>query len=376
MNVPFSRPGTRLLYVKVPTKHRGGWLNRSTGTADRTLAMRMGRMLEELGPRGKREIQFLDAIRKSELSVAELYDAYSEGADGLEALKRRLLEVDVEPVVTRWLESLRGYVAPDTRKHYQKHVRTLIPQGVRFPSSRLRTAELISWIETIPGKPGTKRKYHAAMSRFCQYLVGLEIINSNPMRNVKPPSPARPRTEYLEHANVLRLVEAQEEPYRTLSALIHGTGMEVSVAIAIRRRDIEKTGDGKWAIVARGTKTRVRTRRVYLDRWAIPYIERSISMLTPDAHIFPEMNRWTPSDVHRAACKRLGIENYTLRDARHTWAVRATRAGASPEIVRRQLGHANTQMVNLVYAPFRPNEEEMTGWHERAEQQDLKNGTR
>ena len=61
--------------------------------------------------------------------------------------------------------------------------------------------------------------------------------------------------------------------------------------------------------------------------------------------------------------------------ARHTWAVRAIRNGASLEVIRRQLGHVNTHMANLVYAPFQPNEEEMTTWHDRAEEHDRKNGT-
>lgn len=374
MNQPFNRSGTKLLSVKVPTRHRGGWLNRSTGTANRALALRMARMLEELGPRGKREVLFLDAIRKKELTVAELYDAYQEGLDGLESLRRRLLEVDVEPIVSRWLESQKGRIVVDTWKHYKKHVRSLIPEGIRFPSSRLRGAELIPWLESISGKPGTKRKYHAAISQFCKYLVGLEILSSNPMRNVPAPPPARPRREYLDHADVIRLIDAQEEPFRTLSAIIHATGIEVSVAIGIKRRDISKSEKGIWMIFAPGTKTASRLRTVYLEPWANPYLEKHVAMLTPDASLFPRMNRWAPSEKHRAACKKLGIKNYTLKDARHTWAVRAIRNKASLEVIRRQLGHVNTVMANLVYAPFQPNEEEMTGWHASAEQQDRKNG--
>lgn len=375
MSAIYRRKGSKLYQIKVPTRHAGGWINRSTGTANKHVAVAMAKMLDDIGPRGKRLVLFLDAIHNNTLAVGDLYDAYNAGPASLDALRDRMLEVDVEPLIEKWLLSVRGRVAADTIKHYRKHVRTFIPVSVRCPSSQLRRATLRAWFDGIEAKPGTKRKYHAAMSQFCQYLIDLEILAANPMRSIRPPAPAAPRTEYLENDRVIQLVDSQLEQYRTLSALIHGTGMEVSVAVGLKKRDVEKTKNGGWAIVARGTKTASRTRRVYVDTWAVPYLEARIAMLTPDADLFPNVDRWRASDSHREACERLGILNYTLRDARHTWAVRATRAGASPEVVRRQLGHANTLMVNKVYAPFRPNEEEMTGWHDRAAQQDTKHGT-
>jgi integrase len=71
-----------------------------------------------------------------------------------------------------------------------------------------------------------------------------------------------------------------------------------------------------------------------------------------------------------AACAAVGIEDYWLRDSRHTYAVRAIRAGASIEFVAEQLGHANTTMVLDVYGRYRPDETERTAWERRAAEQD------
>jgi integrase len=62
----------------------------------------------------------------------------------------------------------------------------------------------------------------------------------------------------------------------------------------------------------------------------------------PNAPLFPGINRWTTSDTHRSVCSQLEIEDYRLRDSRHTYAVRAIRSGASFEAVAQQLGHADT----------------------------------
>ena len=152
-----------------------------------------------------------------------------------------------------------------------------------------------------------------------------------------------------------------------LSALLHGTGMEVSVALGLKRRDIDET---ERRVRARGTKTHSRDRLAIIAEWAWPMVKEHISLLTPNAPLFPGINRWTASDKHRAACKALGIEDYQLKDSRHTYAVRAIRAGASFELVARQLGHADTTMVVRVYGRYRPTAEEMTAWEERAAQQD------
>ena len=99
-------------------------------------------------------------------------------------------------------------------------------------------------------------------------------------------------------------------------------------------------------------------------------IERHVALLTPNAPLFPGINRWTASDKHRDACLALEIEDYQLKDSRHTYAVRAIRAGAPFEVVARQLGHADISMAVKVYGRFKPSEQEMSEWERIASAQD------
>jgi len=55
----------------------------------------------------------------------------------------------------------------------------------------------------------------------------------------------------------------------------------------------------------------------------------------------------------------VGIEDYTIHDARHSWAVRARRAGVDFEVIARQLGHRSTAQAVNVYARFRPTDQDM-----------------
>jgi integrase len=353
-------------YVGVPT--RGGiWLKRTTGTKDKSLARSMARMIDDLGPKGKRAWAFLDAISDKALSVAHLYDAYT--ADLLDDLQARMEDVDLEPRVAEWLTVIGSNLAQDTVDHYELYVRSLIPTDERFPRSSLTHERLVHWLAHRPVGRSTKRKYHAAFSSFCEYLKTIAVLQRNPMREVKAPNPAPARMRSLELTEVQRLIDAQPRPYNALSALLHGTGIEVSVALSLKRRDLE---EARREVRARGTKTRARDRIARVADWAWPMVERHISLLTPNAPLFPGINRWTASDKHREACKALEIEDYQLKDSRHTYAVRAIRAGAQFEVVAQQLGHVDTTMVVRVYGRFKPSEQEMTQWERIAAAQDAK----
>ena len=72
--------------------------------------------------------------------------------------------------------------------------------------------------------------------------------------------------------------------------------------------------------------------------------------------------RRTLARAHRRACKTLRIADYTQRDARHSYAVRAIRSGVPAEIVARPLGHANAVLVLKVYGRFAPNMHERDQW--------------
>jgi hypothetical protein len=82
------------------------------------------------------------------------------------------------------------------------------------------------------------------------------------------------------------------------------------------------------------------------------------------------LNRYTASDKHRAACKALALEDYRLKDQRHSYAVRAARAGTPAELIGRQLGHANAILVLKVYGRFMPSQQERDRWEQVAAAQD------
>jgi hypothetical protein len=71
--------------------------------------------------------------------------------------------------------------------------------------------------------------------------------------------------------------------------------------------------------------------------------------------VWPGLTRYQANWHHKSATATAKVEDYTLRDARHSWAVRARRAGAAFEHIADQLGHVDSRWRTRVYGRFKRN---------------------
>ncbi len=354
----FRRPDRPAWYVDVPMP--SGRVRLSTGTNDRATARAIERAIFDLASR--REWDLLAAVRDGRLTVGDVFDAHR--TRDLAALRLRLSDTDLRPLIEPWLLVHGAKAKPDTVSHYRTVLHRLMPEGQPFPASRFTVRDLEPWLATTYcGRPGTHRKAHAALSQFAAFLVRQGVIEINPLRQFPAPAPSQPRLRYLEVEQMIALADAQAEPYQSLCARIHGTGVEISVALALRAADVDLF---RKEVRAQGTKTHARDRIVRVAEWAWPYLIARVAQLDLNAPLFPT-DRWRALDSQNEACAKLGIEKgYRLHDARHSYAVRAARAGTPAELIAAQLGHANAMMVIKIYGRFMPSQADRDLWEMRA----------
>ena len=409
--MPYRKKGNPTWYVRVPTGT--GSVQRSTGSNDKKAAQAIERMLAQFQRGRKREyFSLIYAVHDGRLTLLQLLDAddrnrldmlqaqvegASAPASGSSAPVSLLQELEL------WAKALRFHVAPDTVAHYDFMVRTFVDidslstrQRGRSPRklqqyldavvrphsptlADFRKATLSAWFRSVPVSGSTRRKYHAAMTSFVEHLIERDLLpDDNPMRRVKAPRANDPRCRFLETVEAIHLVKSMPTPeHRAFQALLAGTGIEVGVACALRRRDVY-IGDRE--IYARGTKTHSRQRIVRVAEWAWPTVEAWLAPLAPEARLFPGIR--TRKDAALAyvpiinvlAQQNPAFAGYQMRDHRHTYAVRAARAGTPPQLIARQLGHANPVMVLKVYGQFMPSGDERDTWERRASAYDERNG--
>ena len=357
----FRATGRTIREVKVPTST--GWVKRSTGTRDPNTARKMTAMLVRLGPTELRAFDILDLIRDKALTVPALWDLWVRLKGDVAAIRAVLSDADLLTKRNGWLAEVKTHASDDTADHYDHYLDSFVASvgaGTTLPRSRVTVEAVKTWLAGLSLKTGTKRKYHAGLSSFLAYCVSVGALERNPMRDVKAPPAGKARDRHLTTDEAKGLADAQESPYRELSALLAGTGIEVSVALALRVKDVDAT---HREIRARGTKTHNRDRVCRVADWAWPYVQRAMKGKTTDALLFDTIpHRWAAQEAHDAACTARGVTNYTMRDARHTWAVRMAKAGVPIEQISKQLGHKDAVMALKVYGVYAPSQAERDHW--------------
>jgi len=358
---PWKRADRAIWWLKLPTV-RGGRKDLSTGTRDKPTANAMERMIAALGPKGKRAWDLLTPLAQGTLSIGRLYDAYANNQ--LDRLRGELDDLDLCTKVEPWQRWLVGRVDPTTAARYEVHLESLISPGRPFLRSRLTPEAIETWLSSREVSGPTKRKYFAALASFVGYCRSLRYLTTSPLADLKPPKASNPKVEFLELAEVKRVVDAAPKHARALFAFLYGTGCDLSVALQLTRRDVDLSTK---EVRARGTKTGNRDRVVTVAEWAWPYLTKAMQGRLPGGLLFEGLSRWTASDIHREIVKDLKLyrPGIRLHGARHHYAVRAIRAGAPIELVARQLGNDPATCLRY-YGRFVPTSAERRHWEKRA----------
>jgi integrase len=164
------------------------------------------------------------------------------------------------------------------------------------------------------------------------------------------------------------IVGSQPTPARrALFALLYGTGLEISTALAARTTDVllEAT-----QIRGPGTKAHTRDRVARVADWAWPIVATYVRSLPEGSLLFDGISRYTATDWHGETLQDLELPHIPMKNARHHWAVRMIRAGTPVRLVQEQLGHSTPLLTLDTYGRFRPTGDEMNEWEKTATARD------
>ena len=342
----------------------GTRVRRSLNTRDKGVAREIEHMLDIL--EGRRDWQLIEAATFGPLSIGEVFDFWNRGPDALAELRARLGDIDLTTYVESWEKWARRRANARTVEDYRKQLRVLMPDGIPFLRSTFTRRRVSEALAALECSGSTARRYLAAWSSFASFLLENETLEANPVRSVKAPRENPARETWLELADVVRLVDAQPEPFRALGALREGAGVEISAALRVRRRDVDTA---RAVVHVSGTKNQWRSRPVLVEEWAMERIEAFLAerSLTPEAPIFPGVTQRQAWGVQKDALKALALDpGYRLHDARHSYAVRKMKEGEDPQLIANNLGHKDTAMLWRVYGKYRPTTHDLARARMRA----------
>jgi integrase len=338
---PIKRGGVYYLYI--PRQKGGRPVLRTAGTTDPRLYRLMKLMVKRL--KDERRWPLLNAVIDGRLTVGQVFDA--DRTKALDALEASLSAQALGPHVTAYLASAKGRgLAPRNLENIKRQLDAFCT--VATTTQDLTPAVVTKWLADMATTPGTRRQYLYAVTGFTRYLVDTGVLADYPLTRVKAPKKNPARMTYHDAATDERIVQAASPRYRAMFAFIKGTGCDVSTALNIYGADFSN-----GTVRLRGTKTAQRdVHEALIEEWAWPYILDGTRHILA-GQLWAGLTRSGAYHHHARCCEALGITGYTLKDSRHSVAVRMAKAGYTVQEIAEQLGNS-PELVARVYARFIP----------------------
>lgn len=346
----FPRGKSKRLSLYIP-RESGGFTQRSTGTDDAKLVRQYERAIEWLRDQTPPAWDILRALAAKQISWSQLVALHSAGRHSLAPIRAKLADVDLRTHLQAFLDAwLADGRKPGTLANYEREIGAYL--AVHPMRSDWTTMHVQAHVRGLEVTSGSRRKVLYALRAFERYLAERGILETRVLPNIRPPKKNDPRLRY-ESAAVDALIVAAIAPrYRAAAALIHATGADVSSVLPMRGRDLDLE---RLVCHIPGTKTEHRYRHnIPIEPWALPFLTE-LRQVLPNALLFPGVTRHKLSWAHKQARAAVHVEDYTLKDGRHTIAVMMRRRGDSFEAIAGRLGNS-VYHVATVYAAFTPED--------------------
>lgn len=341
---PIKRGGVYYLYI--PKQKGGRPVLRSTGTTSPHLYRLMKLMVKRL--KGERRWSLLNAVIGNRLTLGAVFDA--DRTKTLDALESSLSASALRPLVKPYLDDAlaRGLSARNVEDNLTRQLDSFLAfVGEDATTADLTPAKVTAWLSSLTTKPVTRRQYLYAVTGFTRYLWRTEVIPTFPLDRVEAPEKGGTRMRYEPIETDRKIVDAAKPEYRAIFAYIKATGVDVSMALATTRRQLnlaEHTAD-----IYRSKTTAETMPVAIIEAWAIPYLAAHCADKLAGSKLWPDLTRSQLAHHHTACCEAVGVDDYTLRDSRHSVAVRMIAEGYDVFEVADQLNN-DAALVAHVYA--------------------------
>ena len=274
-------------------------------------------------------------------------------------------DMTVELWLNIWLDTYCVHLKPLTLSSYktiiEKHI---LSELNNVPLQALNTYDIQAFINNLTVSPKTIKNIYGVLNKALNKAAELMYIKKNPCGAVSLPKVAKPKIRALSDEEIKALFkELKNTRYYDFCKLALYTGLRRGELLGLTW-DCYKREDGylyvyrqlqiingEYAFITpKGGKSRT----VALPSVAIELIDglkaNDESEFIFHNEIGEHFSISNIGTVFRECVKKSGIENATLHDLRHTYAVNALRAGDNFKSVQNNLGHATPAFTLDRYA--------------------------
>ena len=338
------------------------------------------------------------------------YAAQFPGSQNLRLFGLEKKEITVMELADKWLELKKIEISANAFDRYQSVVRIMLPRigGSRLVSSVTKEDLLFVRKGLLTGHPKlsngkktpvkgrsavTVNYYMTTRANMCQCAADNGYSEGNPFDRLAPLKKARVEPDPLTRDEFTRFINAcHHQQTKNLWTLAVYTGVRHGELVSLAWEDIDlkartitirrnytKLGDFTLPKTEAGTGRVIHLVQAAVDalksqsemtrlgkqhQIEVKLREYGRSVTHACTFVFnPQLVRKTPGERNHyktdsvrglwdSALKRAGLRHRKAYQSRHTYACWALTAGANPNFIASQMGHANAQMVFSVYGAW------------------------
>lgn len=307
------------------------------------------------------------SLRNAQEKKRQLLAQIAQGTFGIEEKEFPLFKDYFE----KWLSRKQIKLRPSTISSYQMTYEKYI--GPFFDRMRLGeiTPEVVQkFVDSISHLTARYIRDIYGNFRSCMNTAeDLEIIPKSPCtgRISLPPVPPKKR-RYYGPSDIWRIVNALENPYKAMFAILAFSGMRVGECLALKWKNIsfesglitvDHTWDSRGAGDLHPPKTESSIRSVEMINVLAELLHNYVDDLgevNPEAFLFPApkdpgrpRSYNTVSSAYTGIIKELCLEYHNIHSLRHSFSSTAISAGLNIVTLSRNLGHSTPDVTLRVY---------------------------
>lgn len=244
---------------------------------------------------------------------------------------------------------LRGHGAK-TRKAYLGHVNRFVCFWGKAPQG-LSEMEVRGYLLHLLEKQEASHAYLNQCISALKFLYERVLKQPSPIVNLPRPKGERKLPEILSRQEVLRLLEAVENPkHRAIMLLTYSAGLRLGEVVRLRVEDIDSARRLIHIRQAKGRKDRY----TVLSQAALEALRVYFKQYRPDRWLFPgakpgrHLHERTVQKVFERAREAAGIrKDVSVHTLRHSFATHLLESGTDLRYIQELLGHKSSKTTEI-----------------------------
>ena len=263
-------------------------------------------------------------------------------------------------------EQRKSYATQDTYDGYLR--KWILPRWKRYSLSEVKAVEVEAWLKTLPLARGTRAKIRNIMSALYSHAIRWEWAQRNPITSVRQSAKRQRVPEILTVQELVELLGAIPEPFRTAVFLDGSSGLRVGELLGLKWEDVDF--DHNLIHIRRSVvKQHIGPPKTEASQKPIPMVPELANSLwlwkqetpyrAPSDWVYASPAKkgkqpYWPNSIYRGyikpAADRIGIrKSIGWHTFRHTFGTLLNANGENPKVIQELLRHANLRVTMDTY---------------------------